>query len=81
MNQISEEDKKILKGNLAMRDDPNSSRVQRAIANTVILDIVNKYCGEEIDEAWRKCFNDDYFNNFACVKDIDLINGKLYEIK
>jgi hypothetical protein len=35
MKQISEEDRKILKGNLAMRDNPNSSKVQVAIANTV----------------------------------------------
>lgn len=80
MKQISEEDKEILRGNLAMRDDPNSSRVQVAIANTVILEMVNKYCGEEIDKAFRKCFDDDYFNNFANVEDIDLCNSKSYDI-
>lgn len=80
MKQISEEDRRILKGNLAMRDNPNSSKVQVAIANTVILDIVNKYCGEEIDKAFQDCFKVD-FNNFASVENIDLCNHESYDIK
>jgi hypothetical protein len=80
MKQISEEDKRILKGNLAMRDNPNSSIVQVAIANTVILEMVNKYCGKEIDEAFKKCFNDDYFNNFVSVEDINLGDSKQFNI-
>jgi len=80
MKQISEEDRKILKGNLAMRENPNSSRVQRAIANTVILDMVNKYCSEEIEEAFKKCLNID-FDNFASVEDINLYDSKEFNIE
>jgi hypothetical protein len=80
MKQISDEDRIILKGNLKMRDNPNSSRVQVAIANTVILDLVNKYCSEEIEKAWEDCFNID-FDNFASVEDTNLCDSKSYEIK
>jgi hypothetical protein len=75
MKEISEEDKEILKGNLNMKYDSKSSKTQVAIANTVILDIMDKYFNKEIDDVFNKCFNTD-FDNFVSAGDIKLCNSK-----
>ena len=77
MKQISEEDRRILKGNIAMRDNPNSSITQIAIANTVIMNMVKKYCSEEIEKAWQEILN---FDKFAEIKNINLGDKNEFKI-